>query len=108
LSGGANTALYAKETGGAVKASGILTGTTIAVGDTVTIAGKVYTFRAALVGAYDVLVGASDSESLDNLISAINGTAGAGTTYGTGTVAHPLVTAAAGAGDTSSGPGPDE
>jgi hypothetical protein len=100
LSGGVNTSLYTKESGGAVAATGTLTGTTIANGNTVAIAGKVYTFRTAISAAYDVLVGASDSDSLDNLISAINGSAGAGSTYGTGTVAHPSVVAAAGAGDT--------
>lgn len=43
--------------------------------------------------AYDVLIGATAELSIDNLVSAINGTAGEGTTYGTGTVAHPDVTA---------------
>jgi hypothetical protein len=42
---------------------------------------------------YEVLIGANLAASLDNLKSAINATAGAGTTYGTGTVAHPDVTA---------------
>lgn len=87
----------------AVAATGTLTGTTIATGDTVTIGAVVYTFITALTSPavpYEVLVGISDSASLDNLISAINATAGAGTTYGTGTVIHPSVTAAAGAGDT--------
>lgn len=85
-------------------ATGTLTGTTIAADDTVTIGDITYTFVAALsVGPevpYEVLVGASDSDSLDNLIAAINGDAGEGTLYGTGTVAHLFVTAAAGAGDT--------
>lgn len=99
--GGANTTLYVREAAGAtVAATGTLTGTTIAAGDTVTIAGVTYTFIAVLASAYDVLVGATDSDSLDNLIAAINGAAGEGTTYGTGTDAHPAVTAAAGAGDT--------
>ncbi|HVJ23120.1 MAG TPA: hypothetical protein VM756_04205, partial [Burkholderiales bacterium] len=49
---------------------------------------------------YEVLVGVSDSVSLDNLIAAINADAGEGTVYGTGTVANPHVSAAAGAGDT--------
>jgi hypothetical protein len=87
----------------AAKATGTLTGTTIAADDTVTIGATVYTFVAALTDPdvpFEVLVGASDSESLDNLIAAINGAAGAGTTYGTGTTAHLSVTAAAGAGDT--------
>lgn len=60
-----------------------------------------YTFVTALTGAaYQVLIGANASASLDNLIAAINKAAGEGTLYGTGTVAHPNGTAAAGAGDT--------
>lgn len=50
--------------------------------------------------AYEVLVGGSASASIDNLIAAINGAAGEGTTYATDTVAHATVQAAAGAGDT--------
>lgn len=42
---------------------------------------------------YQVLIGASAAASLDNLKSAINGSAGAGTTYSNGTEAHPQVTA---------------
>lgn len=41
----------------------------------------------------EVLIGASAAAALDNLKSAINGTAGAGTTYSTGTDAHTEVTA---------------
>lgn len=67
---------------------------------TVTIGTRVYTFVAALTAANQVLIGASASATLDNLIAAINAAAGAGTTYGTGTAAHVLGTAAAGAGDT--------
>lgn len=87
-------------------AAGTLTGTTIAADDTVTIGGYTYTFVAALsedsgdAVPFEVLVGVSDSASLDNLIAAINGAAGEGTTYGTGTTAHAFVTAAAGTGDT--------
>lgn len=87
----------------AVAATGVLTGTTIAADDTVTIGDETYVFVAALTDPavpYEVLVGVSDSVSLDNLIAAVNGAAGEGTTYGTGTDAHPSVTAAAGAGDT--------
>jgi hypothetical protein len=47
-----------------------------------------------------VLIGATASITLDNLIAAIEGGAGEGTLYGTGTVAHTEVNAAAGAGDT--------
>ena len=90
-------------TGAGVKGTGTLTGTTIAADDTVTIGDHVYTFVASLTSPAvpdEVLVGASDSDSLDNLIAAINGDAGEGTLYGTGTVANAYVTAAAGAGDT--------
>lgn len=81
--------------GGATLASGV-------DGDDCTIGSQTYTFAAAPLDdqADQVLVGGSASASLDNLIAAINAAAGAGTTYGTGTVGHPDVTAAAGAGDT--------
>jgi hypothetical protein len=63
-------------------------------GDTVTIGSTVYTFKTTLSSgpavAYEVLIGVSAAVALDNLKSAINATAGAGTTYGTGTVAHTL------------------
>ena len=80
-----------------VKATSTLTsdGTNVDEGDTVTIEGQLYTFRAAPVHSYDVDIGASAAVSLDNLKSAINASAGAGTSYGTGTDAHPLVTAEA-------------
>jgi hypothetical protein len=105
LDGGTNTTLYVREAAGAAaQASGSLDGIVIADTDTVTIGAVTYTFKTTLSTGptvpYEVLVGASDSDSLDNLIAAINGAAGVGTTYSTGTVAHPLVTAAAGAGDT--------
>lgn len=64
-------------------------------GQTVTIAGVVYTYRAGSVpSAFDVLIGASISTSLDNLRRAILLLATAGTNYGTGTTAHPSVQAA--------------
>jgi hypothetical protein len=64
--------------------------------ETVTIGDVVYKFVTALTDPaqpYEVLIGASAAASLDNLKSAINGTAGAGTTYGEGTEAHPTVIA---------------
>lgn len=64
---------------------------------------KVYTFQNTInsgSGANQVLVGASASESLDNLIAAIMRGTGSGTLYGPPTAAHTQVTAAAGAGDT--------
>lgn len=80
------------------KATGTLTSdaTAPADGDTVTIGSTVYTFKDTLTDPavpYEVLVGVSAATALDNLKSAINATAGAGTTYGTGTVAHPSVSA---------------
>ena len=100
--GGAGTTLYVREAAGAPVAAVntyTLTGNPIA-GEEVTIDGERYLFQTLLNAAGDVLIGATASDTLDNLIAAINGAAGAGTTYGTGTVAHPTVTAAAGAGDT--------
>lgn len=97
-----NTFATAIDSNAAVAATGTLTltGQPVAA-QTVTIGSTVYTFRATTVpAAFDVLIGATASDSLDNLISAINASAGAGTTYGTGTTGHPTVGAAAGAGDT--------
>lgn len=70
-------------------------------GETVTIDATTYTWRTTLTtAAYDVLIGASASASIDNLISAINRTGAAGTAYSEATTAHATVTAEAGAGDT--------
>jgi len=82
-------------TSAGVKATGVLTSSDVFTdGETVTIEDTVYTMVDTLSGAaYEVLIGASAAASLDNLKSAINASAGAGTTYGTGTVAHPNVTA---------------
>ena len=61
---------------------------------TIVIGGITYTAVATLTGAaYEVLIGISASVFLDNLKSAINATAGAGTTYGLNTLAHPSVVA---------------
>lgn len=49
---------------------------------------------------YDVLIGATAEDSIDNLVAAINKAAGEGTTYGTDTEAHPDFTAAKSAADT--------
>lgn len=62
-------------------------------GDTVTIGSTVYTFKTALSTGpdvpYEVLIGVSAAVALDNLKAAINKDSGEGTTYATGTVAHP-------------------
>jgi len=78
-------------------AESVVTANTIVDGSQITIGAITYTFKTALSSGpavpYEVLIGASDATALDNLKSAINATAGAGTTYATGTVAHPDVVA---------------
>lgn len=63
--------------------------------DTVNVNGRVYTFKTTIVSPYDVNIGASADASLTNLVSAITLAGTIGTDYGTGTVVHPNVTAAA-------------
>lgn len=64
-------------------------------GDTITIAGRVYTLVDTLSGdADEVLIGVSAAATRNNLVAAINGAAGEGSTYGTGTEAHASVSAA--------------
>ncbi len=87
------------------KATGILTASANPQdGARVTIGSTTYTFRDTLAVAYDVKIGATAEESLLNLVEAITYDGGAGTNegedYGTGTEAHPSVTAAEGALDT--------
>lgn len=75
----------------AVAADGTLTSdaTAPANNDTVTIGARVYTFKTTLTGAAnEVMIGASAAAALTNLKAAINAAAGAGSTYGTGTLAH--------------------
>ncbi len=71
----------------------------MANGELITIGSTVYKTVTSLVDPYDVLIGASASLTIANLIAAINKTAGEGTTYGTGTVIHPDVTASTVPGD---------
>lgn len=92
--------------------NGSFGGGTLASGvnpETFTADGVVYSFVSALPEVSgppnptiinEVLIGGSASITLDNLIAAMNGAAGAGTTYSTGTVAQSRIQAAAGAGDT--------
>jgi len=62
--------------------------------DTITLGSVTYTFKTTLTGSPDeVLIGASAAAALDNLKSAVNTTAGEGTTYGTGTSIHPNIAA---------------
>jgi len=71
-------------------------------GDTVKLDSKVYTFQATLTNVDgNVHIGASASDTLDNLIAAIGLGSGAGTDYATVMTLHPTVTAVAGAGDTA-------
>lgn len=71
------------------QARGVLTATAnFGNNETVTVDGNVYTFKTVFVDvAGNVLIGANASASIDNLCAAINGDAGAGTVYGTGTAA---------------------
>jgi hypothetical protein len=50
-------------------------------GDTVTISGVEFTFNAAPAAAGSVDIGGTTAVSLDNLVAAVNGAAGAGTAY---------------------------
>ena len=65
-----------------------------AAASAVAVGGTTYTFVASLTGAAnEVLIGANAGASLGNLASAVNGTAGAGVSYGVGTVANTNVKA---------------
>lgn len=85
-----------------VAANGVLTlAGNAANNETVVIGTKTYTFQTALTDVDgNVLIGATASDSLDNLIAAITLGAGAGSTYAASMTLHPTATASAGAGDT--------
>ena len=53
---------------------------------TVVLGTETYTFKTVLAVAYDVLIGATAEDSIENLVAAINNDAGEGTLYGTGTL----------------------
>lgn len=93
--------LSASGIGLTANASGTLTSTANAVATkTVTVGATTYTYVANLSAtptANEVLIGANAAATLANLASAINGGAGAGTTYGQGTVANASAVAVAGA-----------
>jgi hypothetical protein len=80
------------------RASGTLTSSSTGPGnnDTVVIGSTTYTFKTSLTGAANEVVrdGTIDT-ALTNLAAAVNGSAGAGTTYGTGTVANTSASAGA-------------
>ena len=83
----------------AVHGSSTLTPNTIANGNVVNIGNVTYVARTAAAftnAPYEVSMGVgagTDAEFLDNLKLAINAGAGAGTSYGTFTAAHPYVIA---------------
>lgn len=94
----ANIALICTLASVAVTASKVLTASAITAANTqtVTIGGQVYTFNTSLTNtANNVLIGADTTAMMLNLSRAINGGAGAGTLYGTGTVANASVSAIA-------------
>lgn len=68
-------------------------GKVVTVGTTDGTAAAVYTWRAAVASAFDVLIDTTIAQSLQNLQNAINAGAGAGTKYGTGTTSNFDVTA---------------
>jgi hypothetical protein len=72
---------------GLPKAQGILTlAANASDGDTVTIDTDTFTFKTTLTPtAGEILIGATANDSLSNLAAAINGGAGAGTLYASGT-----------------------
>jgi hypothetical protein len=70
--------------------------TQVTANDTVTLGSITYKFVGTLTGvANEVLLQTDADTSLTHLASAINGTTGAGTTYGTGTVANTAATSSA-------------
>ena len=78
----------------AKSASGTLTFSAApSANDTVTIDETTYKFVSALSAANDVLIGSDAAACAANLVAAINGAAGEGTLYGTGTEANEAVTA---------------
>lgn len=95
VSAGGVTYKFRAAIGAGAKAAKILTVSGVAKDtETVTIDTTVYTFVDALSSpavANEVLVEASAEGAIDNLVAAATGGAGAGTKYGTGTVAHATV-----------------
>lgn len=90
--------LIASLTTAAIAASKALTISAITAANTqtVTIGGQVYTFNTSLTNtANNVLIGADATAMGANLAAAINAGTGAGTLYGTGTVANASVSATA-------------
>jgi len=78
------------------KASQVFTASSVANTETITVAGKVYTFQDTLTDVDgNVHIGASDDATMDNLVAAINLSGGvAGTDYATSMTVNPQCTAA--------------
>lgn len=78
-----------------VAATGTITfsSTGPADGETVQIGDQVYTFRNTPADPYDVDINATPTTQGANFAAAVNNGAGEGTAYGTGTEAHPDVSA---------------
>lgn len=75
-------------------ATGTLTFADVGVADqTITIGDVVYTWKATVGAANTVDIGADAAGCAANITAAINAGAGAGTVYGTGTVANPKASA---------------
>lgn len=92
----ADSAVFKIAIAGDTTPTGVLTGDNMAnatEGATVTIGDVVYTLTATVLLPNDVLIDSTADATLTNLVNAVNGGAGEGTKYGTGTVANPYVTA---------------
>ena len=89
-------------TGNRVRAAGVLTLTGQPLNnETVVISGKTYTFETVLTDVDgNVLIGATASDSIDNLVAAINLDSGSGSLYAASTTEQTDVDASAGGGDT--------
>ena len=98
----AERAYWASTENAAVAATGTLTfDDNVLNTKTVTLGAKTYTFQDALTNVDgNVQVGASASESIDNLIAAMGLKSGAGTDYAAAMTLHANCTGAPGAGDT--------
>src|ERR1035437_25623 len=83
-------------------ATGILSlGANPSVDDNVVIGTTTYLFKSApTTGANEIKIGTLTTNSIDNLIAAINHAAGGGSLYGSATVVNPDVAATRGAGHT--------
>lgn len=82
--------------GATVKAQGKYTvaGGDAADTETLVINGKTYTLQTVLTNVDgNVLIGATPEDTIDNMVAAINGGAGAGTKYAAATTVHTTVTA---------------